>query len=321
MPIRIGIDVGGTKCLGVAVERPADPEPLDVRAELQVPTPHARNALVDALLGLVVELEAQVGEGAESVGIGLPGLVDRAGVVHAAPNLPAAVGLDATRALAGRGPGADRRVTVDNDANCAVWGEHRAGAGVGHDDVLMVTLGTGIGGGIVSGGRLQRGRAGFAAEVGHMVVDRRGPPCPCGRRGCWERFASGSGLARLAREAVAAGRGDRMLELAGGNPEGMRGEHVARAAAEGDVGARAVLAELARWLGLGLANLAAILDPGVIVVGGGLVELGEDLLGPARATFDTMLLSGPARPLIPVVAAALGARAGAVGAALLGGEG
>ena len=125
-------------------------------------------------------------------------------------------------------------MTADNDANCAAWGEWVAGAARGVDDVMLVTLGTGIGGGIILGGRLYRGANGFAGEIGHMVVDPHGPPCPCGQRGCWERFASGSGLGWLAREAAHAGQAARVVELAGGDPESVRGEHVTQAAAEGD---------------------------------------------------------------------------------------
>ena len=115
---------------------------------------------------------------------------------------------------------------VDNDANCHAVAEHAAGAAVGVDETLVVTLGTGIGAGIITGGRLLHGANGFAGEPGHMVVDPNGPPCPCGKRGCWERFASGTGLGRLARDAASGGRLDAAVALAGGDPEAVRGEHV-----------------------------------------------------------------------------------------------
>src|SRR5207248_1383416 len=150
-----------------------------------------------------------------------------------------------------------------NDATCATWGERQMGAARGRDDVAVVTLGTGIGGGFVLGGRLYRGANGFAGEVGHMIVDPKGPPCPCGRRGCWERFASGSGLARLAREAAESGRGHRLVELAGGDVEAVRGEHVTRAAAEGDAEAIQVFRDFGWWAALGIANLVNTLDPEV----------------------------------------------------------
>ncbi len=119
-------------------------------------------------------------------------------------------------------------MVVDNDANAATVAEHRLGAGERADNLVLVTLGTGIGGGLIVDGELQRGAAGFAGEPGHMVVDPNGPPCPCGRRGCWERFASGSGLGRLARDAAHAGQAPHIVALAGGDPEQVRGEHVTR---------------------------------------------------------------------------------------------
>ncbi len=153
--------------------------------------------------------------------------------------------------------------------------------------MVLVTLGTGIGGGLIVGDELVRGAAGFAGEPGHMVVDPNGPPCPCGRRGCWERYASGSGLGRLGREAAEAGRAGAVVALAGGDPEAVRGEHVTAAAAGGDPEALAVMADFAWWVALGMANLVNLLDPEVVIIGGGLAEAGELLLGPTRAAFET----------------------------------
>ena len=150
----------------------------------------------------------------------------------------------------------------------------------------MVTLGTGIGGGIVVDGRVQVGSAGFAGEIGHMVVDPDGPPCPCGRRGCWERFASGAGLGVLAREAALAGRLGEVVRLAGGDPESVRGEDVSAAAAAGDPAARQVIEEVGWWIGFGLANLACVVDPECFVLGGGVVEAGDLLVDSARAAFE-----------------------------------
>src|SRR5439155_4267659 len=138
-----------------------------------------------------------------------------------APNLPGVAELPLRARLSLR---LGLPVQVDNDATCAAWAEREAGAGRGADDMVLVTLGTGIGGGLVRGGALDRGAHGFAGEIGHMVVDPHGPPCPCGRTGCWERFASGSGLGRLARDAAHGGRAARMVALAGGDPEAVRGE-------------------------------------------------------------------------------------------------
>jgi glucokinase len=302
----LGVDLGGTKCLGVALDGGK------VVAETRVATPKGTDALLSAL-SQVVDALREPGP-VEAVGVGAPGLVDRSGLLQFAPNLRVGQGLP-LRALLEERLGIP--VAVENDATCAAWGERQQGAAQGFDEVVLVTLGTGIGGGIVTGGGVQRGANGFAGEVGHMMVDPHGPPCPCGQRGCWERFASGSGLGRLAREAAQAGWADRVVELAGGDPEAVRGEHVTRAAVEGDKDAIAVMGRFAWWLGLGLANLANIFDPEAFVLGGGLVRAGEVLLVPTRFAFHDLLQGADRRPPIAVVPAALGDRAGAVGAAHL----
>ena len=214
-----------------------------------------------------------------------------------------------------------RALLIENDANFAVLAEQRLGAARGHDHVVMVTLGTGIGGGLMIGGRVQVGSAGFAGEIGHMVVDPNGPPCPCGRRGCWERFASGAGLGVLAREAALAGRLSEVVRLAGGDPESVRGEDVSAAAAAGDPAAQQVIRQVGWWIGFGLANLAAVLDPGCFVLGGGVIQAGDLLIQSARVTFAELVEGGDRRPGILIVAAAFGERAGAVGGALAVREG
>jgi glucokinase len=305
-----GIDVGGTKILGLVLG--VDGTEL---AEARVPTPRGADALVAALLGVVSELLAGAGP-LEAVGVGVPGLVDRTGTLRFAPNLPGVVELPVARLVRHH---AGVPVRVDNDATCAAWAEHEQGAGRGFDDLVLVTLGTGIGGGIVADGRVLRGAHGFAGEIGHTVVDRDGIACPCGRRGCWERYASGSGLGRMGRDAVYAGRGRRIAELAG-DPEDVRGEHVTLAALEGDADALAVLAGLADWLAIGLVNVVNVLDTALLVIGGGLVSAGDALLEPTRRSFAARLLAAGHRPDVPIRPAAMGERAGAVGAALLARE-
>ena len=307
----IGLDVGGTKVLGVAIDAAGT-----ILAEHREPTPVGGEAVLAAMGETARRLRAAV-PGVVALGAGLPGLVDRQGNLRFAPNLPGVVDLPAAarlRELTGL------PVRADNDATCALWGEHVAGVARGADDVLLVTLGTGIGGGLLLDGRLVRGRNGFAGEPGHMVVDAGGIPCPCGRRGCWERYASGTGLGRMGREAAERGAGARLLELAGGDASEVRGEHVTAAAAEGDVDAKAVLDHFAGWFAMGLANLVAIADVGTCVIGGGLVEAGETLLGPVRVAVAAGLLGGDRRPPVEIVAAALGEHAGAVGAAHLARE-
>jgi glucokinase len=310
-----GIDVGGTKILGRVID------PSDGRAALaehRVDTPRGSDATLDAIVGVVAALQAdeevRSAGGLGAVGVGVPGLVDRSGVLRFAPNLPDVVEFAVQDRVAER---IGLPVVADNDANCATWCEFRLGAARAAADAVLVTLGTGIGAGIVAGGRLHQGANGFAGEPGHMVVDPAGPPCPCGRRGCWERFASGSGLGRLARDAAAAGRVARVVELAGGDPEDVRGEHVTRAATEGDTEALIVIGEFAWWFALGVANLVNILDPDIVVVGGGLTAAAELFLDPAREAFDRLVLAPDHRPTVPIVRAEFGPEAGAIGAALL----
>ena len=305
--LTIGVDVGGTKCLGVVLT--ADGQ---ITAEHRVPTPKDAHDVVDAIAGLASELQGAA-PAATRIGVGAPGLIDVNGVLRFAPNLGAAAELPLRAELEHQLSGST--IVVENDANCAAWGEWVSGAARGVDDVLMITLGTGIGGGIILGGSLFRGANGFAGEIGHVVVDPNGPACPCGQRGCWERYASGSGLGWLAREAAVAGRAVRVVELAGGDPESVRGEHVTRAAAEGDAQAQAVMDRFAWWVALGLANLANTFDPSRFVLGGGLVEAGALLLEPVSRQFLELVEAAAHRPPIEIVPAALGERAGAIGAA------
>jgi glucokinase len=322
--VTYGIDIGGTKVLGVALGAGEA-----IVADTRVPTPTGTRQIVgshvaDAVAEVAAELDRTLGRDAATadpapVGVGAPGMVDRHGRLCFAPNLPQAHGVDWTELIGPRLPG--RSVLIENDANLAVLAEQRLGAARAYRHVVMVTLGTGIGGGIVIGGRVEVGSAGFAGEIGHMVVDPAGPPCPCGRRGCWERYASGAGLGLLAREAALAGRLDGVVRLAGGDPEDVRGEDVSAAAAAGDPAARQVIQEVGRWVGFGLANLAAALDPECFVLGGGLVRAGDLLFDAARASFGELVEGRDRRPLATVVPATFGDRAGAVGAALAARQG
>jgi glucokinase len=306
----IGIDVGGTKVLGVVVD---DATPGAVLAEERVPTPDGGEGLVDEILSLVDSLAVAAGP-PDAIGVGLPGLVDRTGRLRVGAHLRRIQNLSLAELLAER---SGLPVVVDNDANCHAVAERAAGAAQGYDDALVVTLGTGIGAGIIIEGRLLRGANGFAGEPGHMIVVPDGPPCPCGQRGCWERFGSGSGLGRIARDAAAGGRLDAVVELAGGDPEDVRGEHVTAAARQGDAEAQVVLDELAGWIALGLANLVNLLDPGVIVIGGGLVDAADLILPEVRRSFRATVMAADHRPEPPIVAATLGGRAGAIGAGVL----
>lgn len=300
---RVGIDVGGTKCLGVAIDAAGN-----VLGRQRVATPNDPDELVHTLAGITQALGAT-----DAVGIAVPGLVNRDGVLLAAPNLTNVTMLPLRSLLEQR---TGLRVVVDNDNTVACLAEWVLGAGRGCDDIVLVGLGTGIGGGFVSGGRLQRGHHGFAGEFGHMVVQPDGLLCPCGQRGCWERYASGSGLAHLAREAAQEQRLSEVLAAAGSLDQ-LRGEHVTTAARAGDHQALAVLHSYARWVAVGLVNLTNLFDPGRIVLSGGLSAEADLYLPPIAAAFEGMLFAGKLRPRPSVAFAELGPLAGGIGAALL----
>ncbi len=301
---RVGIDVGGTKCLGVVLD-----DSGGVVEEQRRPTPKGPHDIVDTL----VELAGALGVDGW-LGIGVPGLVTRDGVLRAAPNLVSISDFEVGRLLSER---LGFNVAVDNDGTCACAAEWKVGAAVGCTDMVMVTLGTGIGGGVVAANQLIRGANGFTGEIGHMVVDPDGPPCPCGRRGCWERYASGSGLGALARQAAIGKRLSRVVEIAGGDPESVRGEHVQAAAREGDEQAMAVIDSFGKWTALGLVNLTNALDPQMFVLGGGLAASADIYLAPIQKWFTELLYAPHLRPHPALRFAALRERAGAVGAALL----
>jgi glucokinase len=252
--------------------------------------------------------------GVLAVGVGAAGMVDVAeGILRFAPNL-------AWRDLPIRDrmrAALDLPCQLDNDATVAAFGEFRFGAGRGYRHLLLVTVGTGIGGGIISDGRLLRGANGFAAEVGHIVVEPDGPPCGCGNQGCWEQVASGKAIGRLGREAVRERPESVLGRLAGGDPDVVDGRLVAEAASRGDLAALEVLAVVGRRLGIGIAGLVNVLDPQIVVVGGGAAAVGDQLLAPARAAFAESVEGRDRRPAVPIVAAQLGPDAGAVGAAAL----
>ncbi|WP_018351067.1 ROK family glucokinase [Longispora albida] len=300
MGLAIGVDIGGTKVLAGVVD-----DAGKVIAEARRDTPADDVARTrDLIVEVITELAAA--HDCEAAGIGAAGWIDagRSTVLYA-PNLawrrePLRDSIAAQVTLP---------VFVDNDANAAAWAEYRFGAGQGARSLVLLTVGTGIGGGIILDGHLVRGAHGIAAEFGHTLAVEDGHPCGCGARGCLEQYTSGTALVRYARAS------QDLLARVAGDPSKLDGPAVTRAAQDGDPAARAAFAEAGRWLGYGMADAVQILDPDVIVVGGGVSEAGELLLDPARRAYAERLAQRGKLPVADIRLARLGNQAGLVGAA------
>ncbi len=297
----VGIDIGGTKVAGVRIAR--DGKVLERSRSF---TPAEPEKFLEAAHEAADALRT---EGVAAVGLGLAGLVRwPEGVFAWGPHV-AGTGVPARDEMSEL---VGLPVVVDNDANLTAYAEAVAGAGQGYDHIVLVTLGTGIGGGIVINGEIYRG-ASFAGEFGHMTMRAEGPSCACGRQGCWETLASGPALARFAKEAVAV---DPNSLFARRYPD-PSSEDVIAAVRAGDATAFALVERVGRWFGLGLSTLITALDPDIVIVGGGLGSVGESLIDPARRAVQATLHGAPHRQPPPIVGAALGPDAGAIGAALL----
>jgi glucokinase len=301
-----GIDIGGTKIAGAVVD-----EQGEVLAEQRIDSPATDpEAIEETVAGLVQKLAED--HEITAVGVGAAGFVDAArSTVVFAPNVAwrdEPLRSELEKRL-------DLPVVVENDANAAAWGEFAFGAAHDVDDMLMVTVGTGIGGGIVADGELFRGAFGAAAEVGHVRVVPQGRVCGCGNRGCLEQYSSGTALVRDTRAQLDRPEAADLLERAGGDPGAVSGRMITEAAQDGDEFARERLADLGRWLGEGVASLVAVLDPAAVVIGGGVVQAGELLLEPTRDAFVAELTGRGHRPLAEVRPARFGNRAGVIGAA------
>jgi len=306
--LSIGIDIGGTRVKAGVVD--PDGRVLE-RLSRATPTTSPM-AVLDAIAEIVATLRRR--HHVTSVGIGAAGFVDATqSTVLFSPHL--AWRHEPLRDAVRRRTGLS--VLVDNDANAAAWAEWRFGAAQNEEDMICLTLGTGIGGSLVIDGRPHRGRFGIAGEFGHMIVVPGGRPCECGNHGCLEQYASGNALIRDARAAVDRGEeyGKRLLERVDGDVEELNGLVVSELAREGDEDATRSLHEVGAWLGVGIANLAAAFDPGLFVVGGGVSDADDLLLEPARDAFRHTLTGRGFRPEALIVRAHLGNDAGMIGAA------
>lgn len=303
-PAAIGIDIGGTKLVAATIA--ADGRVLD-RLRRETPA-HDTALLLETLRHAIVDLAD--GRTDLPVGIGIAGLVSPDGVIHYGPNIGVRdVAIAAELADTTAAP-----IAVVNDASAAALGEQRIGAARGHRDVVMMTLGTGVGGGIVVGGHLLLGAHGFAAEIGHLIVEDGGRACPCGNRGCIEAYASGTSLGRIAAERVAMHDGDSPLR----GVEQPTGRDVSQAALGGDELAIEVLREAGAWLGVAAASLVNVLDPEVLLLGGGAaLPTSRWIIPSATQALAERMLGRPWRVPPAFELAALGDDAGMVGAAML----
>ncbi len=304
----IGVDVGGTKILGIVTDG------ITARVERRelAATPKDPEKFADGILAVVQTLVDEVSDVA-GIGVGVPGLVDHAGVLHYGPNVQGVLGLDIAGELMKRFP---VPAVAENDGYLTALTEHRLGAARGHDHAVVITQGTGIGGGLIVGGQVLRGANGFAGEPGHMLINRFGHLCACGRTGCWEAVASGAGLANIAGELIEEGRGQAILDAAGGDAAAIRGEHVSAAYRVGDRDAIEILERFSWWIAQGIGSLIALLDPSVVVLGGGLSAIADGFIDDVSRQIVETVVGGAHRPVVPIVAADFGAEAGAVGAAL-----
>ena len=320
MPFRkkqfiIGVDLGGTKLAVGAL--PADgSRRIAMRTELTCADQGEEAVLeriVRAIEAVVVQTMVETGCARDAilgVGLGAPGPLDRTrGIVIVAPNLGWRDFPLRDRVTAATG----LRATLDNDANCATLGEWWVGAAKGGRNVIGITIGTGIGGGLILNGELYHGASDVAGEIGHATIDSTGRRCKCGNYGCLEAYASGPAIAERAREALAGGEPSLLPSLAGGDLAAITAQLVYQASKQGDGVAREVVRETARLIGAGVANLLNIFNPDVVVLAGGVTQAGNDLFDPLRAEVKRRAFR-PAVEACRIVPGSLGAAAGVVGA-------
>jgi glucokinase len=304
-----GVDVGGTNVRAGLVDTSGQ-----IVEQQRTATPDDRRKRLDSIIELVSSVAERTGVTGLPVGVGAAGLVDLDGVVRYAPNLDwrdAPLRAELADALG-------VHVNVENDAAAAAWGEYRVGAAQhAEGGALMLTVGTGVGGGLVIDDRLIRGATGIGGEFGHIIIDEGGPRCPCGNDGCLEAMASGTAIGRMAREAVDGGTDpDSALHKVAV----VTGTAVTEAAKAGDQLAIRILCAAGGWLGVGIASLVNGLDPEVVIIGGGVLSAGDLLIEPAVEAYHARVIAREHRAVPPVLRAQLGDDAGLIGAALLAAE-
>lgn len=308
MGLSIGIDVGGTKIAAGVVD-----EMGKIITHLRRPSPASdADAIVSTIVSAAQDLRA--GHDVESIGVGAAGFVDRVRrSITFAPNImwrdePLADKLEEATGIS---------TVIENDANAAAWGEFTYGVARNADSIVFVTLGTGVGGGIILNGKLLRGSNGFAGEIGHINLVPDGVRCGCGAQGCWEQYSSGTALVRIAREAATTSPelAKTLLKLVDNDPALITGYTVTQAARMGCRAAIKAFDQAGRYVGIALADLVSVLDPDLFVLAGGVSEAGPLIRTPAEESFRDQQVGGDFRATVPIVTAALGNDAGMIGAA------
>lgn len=309
MGYTVGIDIGGTKVLGGVVDETGA---IISRARRDTPA-EGGVALTQAIADIALELmkDSEI----ESVGVSVAAFIsaDRKTIL-ATPNIKDWNGVNLDYELTSR---IGLPVVIENDANSAAWGEFKFGAGRGKENILMLTVGTGIGGGIVINSNLHRGSFGIAAEIGHLRIVPNGLLCGCGAHGCFEQYGSGTALLRHAREAFKEqpDLASNILNRGDGSIAGVKGGAITEAARDGDELALSIFETTGDYLGAGIASLAVILDPEAVVIGGGVIDAGDILLNPIRSSVEKYMPFAGKHPHPQIVAAQLGNEAGLVGVA------
>jgi glucokinase len=311
MGLTIGVDLGGTKIAAGIVD-----DEGSIVDQIRRDTPTADRAATSAAIAEMIaylRLEHEV----EGVGVGVAGYIDNdRTTVRFSPNLEPREQWQNVPLGSHLSEATGLPVVIENDANSAAWGEFRFGAGKDVDDLLLVTVGTGVGGGLVVGGQLFRGAFGIGAEVGHMRVVPAGIECGCGQYGCLEQYAAGRAIVREARSRLLEGAPEAaaLAALVAADPSKLSGPTVTAQAQAGDAMCRDIIADVGRWLGEGIASLVAVLDPGMVAIGGGVSEAGDLLIEPARRAYEHHVTGARFRPHARIDIAKLGGAAGMIGA-------
>ena len=303
-----GFDIGGTNIRGLALANDGGLTELHQKKHFG-----DLKSIVDSIVDISTQIQIATSKKIASIGIGCAGLVDSNGVIKTSPNIQTIENFPLRKEVEKR---MQVSVAVENDANCAAWAEAKLGVAQGSDNVMVVSFGTGIGAGIILAGELQRGTSGYAGEVGHMVIEKEGLACPCGKRGCWEQYASGSALGRLANEML---NEEVIAEMTTGvdrQKSPISSEQIGAAAQENHPEAMRVLKAYSEQVVIGLQNLAKIIDPEMIVLGGGITAIGEPLLQSIKNSYVKAADSGSDFAEVDIQLARFGNMAGSIGAAM-----